>query len=85
MNLKAIILSITVLFVTVFQINGQSQIDSGKTDDEQIISVINDYIIGTSYSYPNKLKAAFIPEAKMFLDKDGDCQLTDIMVLLWRS
>ena len=72
MNLKAVILSILALLAITSQTNAQSQIDSSKTEDEQIIDVINNYIIGTSYSYPNKLKSAFIPEAKMFLDKEGE-------------
>lgn len=41
---------------------------SNGTETEQIRAVINDYIIGTSYNYPEQTKAAFIPSANMFLD-----------------
>ena len=40
----------------------------GQNAIEQITETINRYIEGTAYNYPDKLKSAFIPEAKMFLD-----------------
>ncbi len=39
-----------------------------QTEEEKIRLVINDYIIGTSYSYPEQVKSAFHPGADMFLD-----------------
>lgn len=68
MNLQKFTLLLAALFVMSNQLNAQN---TEKTDDEQIIAVINDYIVGTSYNYPDKLTAAFMPKANMFLDKDG--------------
>lgn len=50
----------------------QAQNTPTDTEEEQIITVLNDYIEGTSYSYPEQVQAAFMPGAQMFLDKAGE-------------
>jgi len=61
---------IIVLFSLFINLNIFAQSEITTTEEKQIISVINDYIIGTAYSYPEQLKSAFVPNANMFLDKD---------------
>ncbi|MGD1839360.1 MAG: nuclear transport factor 2 family protein [Thermonemataceae bacterium] len=72
MHLPTYILAIFVLFALITSTNVQGQVSTTQTEEEQITTVINRYIIGTSYSFPDTLKAAFMPEAKMFLDKAGE-------------
>lgn len=58
-----------ILVFSLFVINntqGQTQVIASEEDE--IIAVINKYIEGTSYNYPNQLEAAFMPGAQMFLD-----------------
>lgn len=61
---------ITALFIGCFVYNVKAQTDD--LEEQKIIEVINYYIEGTSYSYPEKVKSAFMPEAKMFLDKKDE-------------
>ncbi|MEL6696696.1 MAG: nuclear transport factor 2 family protein [Bacteroidota bacterium] len=70
--MKKITFSIFVLFILGAQLYAQSQPNDTQTEEEQIISVIQDYISGTSYNYPEKLTSAFMPGAQMFLDKEGE-------------
>ncbi|WP_338759336.1 nuclear transport factor 2 family protein [Bernardetia sp. ABR2-2B] len=72
MTSKKIILSILTLFFFGYQIQAQSLNDTTLLEEEKIINVIENYIVGTSYNYPDKLKSAFIPEAKLFLDKENE-------------
>lgn len=65
-NTKVFFISI-LAFVAIHSILAQNE-----SENDQIISVLNNYIEGTSYSFPEKVKAAFMPEAKMFLDKTGE-------------
>ncbi|OEK00397.1 hypothetical protein BFP97_02210 [Roseivirga sp. 4D4] len=44
----------------------------GQSDQEQITSVLNDFIEGTSYNYPDKILSAFYPGTPMFLHNDAD-------------
>lgn len=44
----------------------------GQTDQAQIASVLNDFIQGTSYNYPDKILSAFYPGTPMFLHNDAD-------------
>jgi len=44
----------------------------GQTDQEQVTAVLNDFIEGTSYNYPDKILGAFYPGTPMFLHNDAD-------------
>lgn len=41
---------------------------SGQSEETLIRATIDNYIVGTAYNYPGRIKAAFMPEANMFLD-----------------
>ncbi|WP_097442214.1 nuclear transport factor 2 family protein [Sediminicola luteus] len=55
--------------VTVFL----SFLATAQTDFEQVKQTVDDYIQGTSYTYPDRLKKAFHPESNLYLSqKDND-------------
>ncbi|MEM9528273.1 MAG: nuclear transport factor 2 family protein [Bacteroidota bacterium] len=58
--MQRIILSLLLLLSTLLL--------SGQTEEALIEATINQYIEGTSFNLPDKIKAAFLPEANMFLD-----------------
>lgn len=43
-----------------------------QSDLEQIRAVLNDFIEGTTYNYPEKITSGFLPETPMFLHNDQD-------------
>ena len=51
-----------------FSLHSNAQSENNQSELELITATINSYIEGTAYNYPEKLKAAFMPGANMFLD-----------------
>ncbi len=43
----------------------------GQSDEEKVKIPLNDYMIGTSYNYPEQIKHAFTENAMLYLTKDG--------------
>ena len=44
----------------------------GQSDQEQIENTLQDFIDGTTYNYPERIKDAFYPETSMFLYNGAD-------------
>ncbi|MEM7549550.1 MAG: PQQ-dependent sugar dehydrogenase [Bacteroidota bacterium] len=44
----------------------------GQSDHERIRTVLNGFIEGTSFNYPEKIISSFYPETQMFLHNDAD-------------
>ncbi|MBV6644866.1 MAG: PQQ-dependent sugar dehydrogenase [Cyclobacteriaceae bacterium] len=44
----------------------------GQSDREDIITVLNHFLEGTTYHYPEKIKEAFLPGVSMFLHNTAD-------------
>lgn len=63
--MKRILFFTTLLFFSAFGLRGQS-------DQELVRSVLEDFIEGTSYNYPDKILSAFYPGTPMFLHNDAD-------------
>ena len=42
-----------------------------QTSDEQVRTTLMDYIEGTSYTYPDRIKKAFYADANLYLSKEG--------------
>ena len=56
---------ITLLFINFFlPLPAQSESDLVKIP-------LNDYMVGTSYNYPDQIKRAFIEEARLYLTRNG--------------
>ncbi len=56
---RAIVLLVLLVFC---------QVSLGKSQEDDIRTTINGYIVGTSYNYPERILASFMPRADMFLD-----------------
>lgn len=63
--MKRILFFAMLLFLSSFSLRGQS-------DQELVRSVLEDFIEGTSYNYPDKILSAFYPGTPMFLHNDAD-------------
>ncbi len=48
---------------------------NAQTSKEAIEKVLEDFIVGTEYNYPDRIEAAFYPEAQMFLFNTADTLL----------
>ncbi len=49
----------------------------GQTERERAMIPLNDYMIGTSYNYPQQIQKAFIDSAKLHLNREGDPWVVD--------
>ena len=43
-----------------------------QTERDLVEVPLNDYMVGTSYNYPEQIKKAFIEEAKLYLTRQGE-------------
>ncbi|MEL6720351.1 MAG: nuclear transport factor 2 family protein, partial [Bacteroidota bacterium] len=57
------IITLCLVFVTLFIY--------GQTESEKVQMPLNDYMVGTSYNYPEQIERAFSDSAILYLTKDG--------------
>ena len=62
-----------LLYVIAF-LSFQSQL-IGQNDEEQIRAVLDSFIIGTNYNYPEMIASAYHPDAQLFLHNNADTVL----------
>ena len=59
-------------YITLLQAILFVSIAFGQTERERVEIPLNDYIVGTSYSYPEQIKSAFSDDAILYLDRRGE-------------